>query len=171
MDRRLKNAVETWLKAESGDDPNRAETALRRVFLRLPLPMPPADLLDHVLAALGFERRRLFASPFWRVAAALCLTVAALVSMVLPGLVGSLWTGFGPGKAIDVGADLLVATSARVAEASAVWETLSGTARLVSPSLTSPTMMTLVVALALVSALALRLLHGLLISERNAHYA
>lgn len=175
MERTLKKAVSSWLKAESSDDPNRAEVALRRVFLRLPRYAPPATFLAGVLARLGMAPAALLAAPKltlrWKAAIAASFALVALTGGVLPRMLGALWAGLGPGKLIDLVAGAVVSLSARLAEGVTVWSTLSGVARTVSESLASPSMMAAVATAALVSAVAFRLLHGLLISERNTRYA
>lgn len=175
VERNLKKAINRWLKAEQRDDARGAETALRRVFLRLPLHAPPAGFVAAVLARLGMSPARLLAPPRmtlrWKVAIAACFGLVALAGGLLPSTLGALWAGLGPSKLIDLGAGLLVGLSARMAEGLLVWGTLSGVAQTVSESLASPRIMAAIATAALVSALALRWLHGLLIPERNTRYA
>lgn len=175
MHRRLEKAVISWLKAERGRDPNRAEAALRRVFLRLPLHAPPAGFVAGVLARLGMSPVGLLSPPRltlrWKVALGVCFALVALTAGSLPRFVVALWTGLGPGKLIDLGAGALVDLGARLAEGIAVWSALSSAARAVSASLASPTMVAALAAAALISAAALRVLHELMLPERNARYA
>lgn len=175
MYRSLEKAVNSWLKAESGGDPNRAEMALRRVFMRLPSHAPPPGLVEAVLRRLGLSPVGLLSPPeltlSWKAALGLCFTLAALAAGVFPRIVAALWTGLGPGKVIDLGAGLLVDLSARIAEGIAVWGALSGAARAVSASFASPAMVAALAASALVSAVALRLLHTLMLPERNGRHA
>ncbi len=174
MERTLKKAINNWLNAELGDDPYRAESALRRVFLRLPRYAPSADFVAGVLSSLGLASTGLLAVPRltlrWKVAIVVCFVLVALAGSLLPGMVGALWAGLGPGKAIDLAAGLVVGLSARFAEGVVVWGALSGVARTVSESLTSPSMMAAIAAAALISATALRLLHGLMLPDRNPRY-
>lgn len=175
MERALKKTVVTWLNAEGEADPNRAETALRRVFLRLPRYAPPAGLLTAVLGRLGMEPRGLLSAPRltpqWKALMAVAFALVAVLGGAMPRLLGALWIGLGPGRAIDLTAGFLVGLTARLAESVLVWGALSGAARIVFESVSSPQMMTAIAAAALVSAAALRLLHGLLLSERNSRYA
>ncbi len=175
MERALKKAVNTWLKAEAGADPDRAELALRRVFLRLPPVTPPAGFSAAVLARLGIAPQALFAplrlAPQWKAVLAVSFALVAILGGAMPRLLGTLWIEVGPGRAVDLLAGALVSLTARLADGAAVWTALTGVARIVSESLYSPQMMTVVAAAALLSAIALRLLHGLLISERNPRYA
>ncbi len=175
MYRSLENAVNSWLRAESGDDPNRAENALRRVFLHLPRYAPPAGLVEAVLERLGLPPAGLLSPPRWtlrwKAALGVSFALAALAIGVLPRFLAALWTGLGPGVAIDLGAGVLVGVSARLAEGIAVWGALSDVARAVSASLASPTTGAALAAAALISALALRLLHTLMLPERNVRHA
>ncbi len=175
MYRSLEKAVNSWLNAERGGDPNRAEAALRRVFLRLPRYAPPPGLLAGVLARLGMSPVSLLTPPRltlqWKAALGVCFALTALAAGTLPPVVAVLFTGLGPGAMVDVGAGVLVDLSARLAEGVAFWGALSGVARAVSVSLASPAMLAALAASALISAAALRLLHGLMLPERNARHA
>ena len=138
MERRLKKTVRSWLKAEGAGDANRAEAALRAVFLRLPAFGPSADFVDRVLLRLGIRPESLAAQRGLtlqlKAVLGLCYLLAAVAVVWLPGLLGSLWSGLGPGKAIEFGAGALVGLTERLAEALAVLGTLSGVARVVSAS-------------------------------------
>lgn len=171
MERKLRKAINTWLEAERGADPNRAESALRQVFLRLPLHSPPVDFVDQVLLRLGIRPAEL-STPFawrlrWRFAAGLCLGFLAIGATALPRLVAFLWSAFGPGQAVDWGASLLVGLSARLAHGLVLWDALSTVAQTVSSSLFSPTILAALAASVLLGAGALRLLHLLVITERT----
>lgn len=174
MERRLKKAVRSWLDAESARDANRAEAALRAVFLRLPVYAPPSDFVDRVLLRLGIRSEELTAHRGLTLqlkgVLGLCYVLAGLAVMWLPGFLGSLWSGLGPGKAIEVGAGVLVALTERLAEGIAVWGTLSGVARVVSTNVASPAVLSAVAAAALIGVIAFRLLHGLLVTEKDARY-
>lgn len=174
MERRLKKTVRSWLNAEDAGDANRAEAALRAVFLRLPTYLPPADFVDRVLLRLGIRPESLAAHKGltlqFKALLGLCYLLAALAVVWLPGLLGSLWTGLGPGKAIELGAGVLVSLTERLAEGIAVWGTLTGVARVVSSSVASPAVLAAIAAAGLIGVIAFRLLHGLLVSEKDAHY-
>lgn len=173
MTRALEKAIKNWLEAERGGDPARAELALRRAFLRLPLHAPPPDFAATVLGHLGITVRA-FAPRLtlrWKVALGACFALTALAVAILPRFVADLWIGIGPSKLVELGAGLLVSLTSRLAIGITVWDALSSVARIVSISLASPQMMAAVGGAALLCAVALRWLHGLLISERNASYA
>ncbi len=175
MTRRLEKAIASWLNAERGSDARRAELALRQVFARLPLYAPPPEFARRVLAPFAGSAWALSAplrlTLRWKVVLASCFALVALAGGTLPRLLVELWAGLGPGKVIELAASLLIGLSSRVAVGITVWDALAGVARTVSASLASPSMMVAVAAAALLCAVALRWLHGLLIPERNTSYA
>ncbi len=170
MERRLRKAVVTWLEQERGGDARRAEMALRRVFLRLPLPTPRPNFTQHVLARLGLLLTPASFSLRWKVAVSLCFALVALASTVMLPFLAELWTGLGASKIVELTAGFVVALSGRLAASIIIWEALVSVSTAVSASLASPTVMTVIAVAALVCALATRWLHGLLITEGNSRY-
>ena len=178
MERRLKKTVRSWLEAEGTGDGNRAEAALRAVFLRLPSYRPSADFVDRVLLRLGIRPEGLASSRGltlqFKLALGLCYVLAALALVWLPGILGGLWSGLGSGALLGLFNGVLVSLTKSWSQGMVVWETLTGLARAVSAGLASPTVFGAMALATLVSAVALRWLHELLVSDsvsdRNARH-
>lgn len=172
---RLQMTVARWLAAESGADRRRAELALRQVFLRLPVPTPAPDFVDRVLWRLGLlPQPAPAAASFgfrWKAVLAVCWTLAALATTLMPQALGALWVGLRPGKLVDYSAGLVVMVSERLASGLAVWETLSGVVAVVVSRLSAPTLLAASLVAALISIAAFGVLHGLLSPQRSSHYA
>jgi hypothetical protein len=175
VERRLKKSIESWLNAEGGGNAQRAEAALRAVFLRLPALTPPADFVDRVLVRLGIRPESLAThrglTLQFKFVLGLCYVLAALAVIWLPGVLAELGSTFGSGLLISFLTGVLVSATKLLSQGVVVWETLTGLARAVSASLASPTVFAAMATTILVSAIALRLLHDLLVSDRNARDA
>ncbi len=172
MSRRLHRALRSWMRLELRGREERAEEALRRVFLSLPdLPLP-AGLADRILARAGLSPApAAVPSLGLRLAVALGLLLVGLSVAVLPE---TLTTAAGLLQAVswtEVALAALVGLAQRVGEGVAVWRALSDVGAIVAEALSSRTVIAVLTSSALLSAGAFRMLYGLMMQERRSHYA
>ncbi len=175
MNRDLHRAARRWLREERGGGEGRADRALREVFVHLPLPRLPAGFSERVLEACGLgvapaaTGRRV---TVWSLRAllSLCLALGALSVWLLPTLFPSLLGLAHPGRLLELGLDLLVSLCQRLGVGLVVWRVLSEIGGLLASALASPRYLLVLMTSALLSFGALRILHGLILSERSSHH-
>ena len=169
MNRRHNRELERWLVAEATDDDVRAESALTRVFARLPRLSPSPQFVDRVLAVAPMAVRR--ATPMvwawrWSIGGALVLT--GLATGLLPAL---RWLPFDVPRLSDVvkaGATATGAVAEWLQTGLAVWAVFAQIGRLVGVAIQAPEVAAALVGSALVSAAALYTLNHLLTLERRS---
>ena len=174
MTETLKNAIRRWLRHEAAGREQAAEQSLSGVFSRLPMPMPSAAFVSRVLAEAGWAPRApLFHDLTSQRLRALVTAAGALVVVALlfvPSVLSAVWLVASSLDPLQLGADLLASGVARVAESVAVWEALAGVAGAVGGALSSPRLLAILVAAALISLTAFGVLQSLLLSNRSAYH-
>ncbi len=171
MSRRLHRAVNRWLGAEraAGGD---SDTGLRRVFQALPEPRLPDGFADRVMLAAGLAPPKRVAAPLtWRIALAGALMLSGAAAATAPRVVAALVGRISPGDVIRFAAGALVETCQRLAEGLAVWQTANAVGETLTAALSSPSILTALLAATLLSAGGFRMLHGLLAVDRRSENA
>jgi len=169
MNRRHHRELERWLVAEATDDDVRAESALTRVFARLPRLAPPPEFVDRVMAAAPMAVRR--ATPMlwaWRWSIGAALVLMGLATGLLPAL---RWLPFDVPRLNDVvkaGAMTLGSVAEWLQAGLAVWAVFGQIGRLVGVTIQAPEVAAALAGSALVSTAALYTLNHLLTLERRS---
>jgi hypothetical protein len=167
---RLHLAVRRWLRIESADGAG-SDRALRRVFRALPAPPLGAGFADRVMLAAGLAPRRATAPLAWRLALGGALTLAAAAAAVAPTIAFGLLRRVSPGDLLQLAASAVVETCQRLGEGLAVWQTVNSIGEIFAEVLSTPPILTALLAASLLSAGGLRLLHGLLAIDRRSDNA
>ena len=166
MSRRLHQAVNRWLRAER-DAQAASDRPLRRVFEALPAAPLPAGFADRVMLGAGLAAPRHVAPMGWRVALGAALTLAAAATATVPSIALGLWSRVSTGDVLRFAAGTLVETCQRLAEGLVVWQTVGSIGETFAAVLSSPPILTALLAATLISAGGLRMLHGLLAVDRR----
>ena len=170
MSRRLQHAVSRWLGAEA-EAPEASDRALRRVFEALPEPRLPAGFAERVMLGAGLVAPRPAAPMGWRIALGAALAVAAAATAMVPSVALGLWSWISAGDVLRFAAGAVVETCQRLAAGLAVWQTVSSIGETFAEVLSSPVILTALLAATLLSAGGLRMLHGLLAVDRRRENA
>ncbi|MFQ5350306.1 MAG: hypothetical protein ACE5EG_07685 [Thermoanaerobaculia bacterium] len=170
MNRRLNKAVNRWLLAERGDSGD-AETRLRRVFQALPAPRLPEGFAERVLSGTGLMPQTAAAPLGWRIALGGALLLSAAAAAAAPRIVLGLMRWVTPGDVLRLAADAVVETCRRLAEGLALWQTANSIGDTFAEVLSTPAILTALLAATLLSAGGLRMLHGLLAVDRRRENA
>ena len=171
MSRRLHRAVNRWLRGERAAD-EASDRSLRRVFQALPAPPLPAGFTDRVMLGAGIAAPRRTVTPLaWRSALVAALIVAAAATATVPGVALGLLRRISPGDVLRFAAGALVETCERLAEGLAVWQTAGAIGGTFAEVLSTPSILTALLAATLLSAGGLRMLHGLLAVDRRRENA
>ncbi len=172
MSRRLQRAFRSWMRLEMRGREERAEKALRRVFLSLPeLPLP-AGLAERILARAGIPPAvAAVPSLGLRLAVALGLLLLGLSFVLLPGTLATVAGLLAAVSWTEVALAGLVGLVQRVGEGLAVWRALSDVGGILAEALYSPKVLAVLTCSALLSAAAFRMLYGLMMQERRSRYA
>lgn len=171
MNRRLHRAVNRWLQAESGADAP-SEEALRGVFQALPATRLPDGFADRVMLGAGLSAPRRVSFPLaWRTALVAALLVAGVAAATMPRFALGLLRQITAGDVLRLVAGAVVETCQRLAEGLAVWQTANSVGGTFADLLTSPPILTALLAAMLLSAGGLRMLHGLLAIDRRSENA
>lgn len=170
--RTLQRSFDRWLGDELAGRDARAERGLRRVFARLPMPAPSAEFADRVLARCGLTPAPKDLAGL-RVRAAVVLASAGTLVAVLylPSLLNALWLGIQAWNPLELAAAVMLSATQRLAEGVSFWRVLTNVVALIADALSSPAALATLAAACALSAAAIRLLQGLLVSERSAGYA
>ena len=175
MNRKLKNAVDHWLRVEQDGRDQEADQALMQVFSRLPEEAIPRGFADQVMRRAGLA----FAStpsPAWaaklvvRIAVSLCLLLGALSLLALPSYLPSLLGIFNLARITEFGVGSLVSVLHQLGSGLVIWRALSAAGSILSTTLSSPAFLALMSAAALLSFGAFRVLHEIVVSERSSRY-
>lgn len=174
MREKLQKRVRGWLAAER-QSAEAADSALREVFLGLPAEPVPFGFADQVLARAGIsattsDRRSSAWIWFWRSALTVSLLLGALSIVVLPSTLLSLLAIINPGRLVDFGVGMGVDLVQRLGIGLVFWRVMAMIGSALSSAITSPQVLTVLVLSMLMSAVGLRVFHGLLVSERSSHY-
>lgn len=166
MSRRLHRAVRQWLAEERRGGAG-AGRALGRVFEVLPPASPSPGFAERVMARAGLTAAPAVVPLWWRIAVVGGTVLAAGSVVVGPALVGGLMRWLSAADLIGLAAGAVVETCQRLGEGLALWRTLGVVGRTVTDALSTPPLITALLAAALMSAGGLRLLHGLVTVERR----
>ena len=175
MNRKLRNAVFTWLRLQREGDDSRAEGALRSVFSLLPPESVPAGFSSRVLAQLGIAVAPA-PQPAWRPNWVLrwvlcsCLLLGTWLTWFLPEVLPSVLALANPSWLIEFGMGAVVAITRRLTEGLIVWRVLADVSSRLTSILASPQYLAVLSSAALLSILAFRTLHGFIASERSSRY-
>lgn len=191
MERSNDDLLDRWLRAEDEGSDAEAEAALTALFAALPPSAPPLGFADRVLLGAGIAgiagiagRRRspwrsratallpAFLASTWGRASLVCGLVMAALGLPFLGSALSVLVGIlRPALLAPTLARILTETSGWVITGLRLGRWLAAFARSLMTPLESPAVALAMGGCLLVSALALRLLHGLIQRERNYSYA
>ena len=175
MKRKLRKAINNWLRYQSQGHDSQAEKALIEAFSHLPAETLPAGFASQILAQLGL-RADVSAEPMWRpnwvfrMVLSLCLFLGAWIVWILPEILPSILTLASPARLADFGLAAMIGTVQRYAEGLVVWRVLADISATVTAILTSARALAMLASGALMSILAFRTLHGFITSERSSRY-
>lgn len=168
MSRRLQQAVNRWLRAER-DAVDDSESGLRSVFQALPAPRLPAGFADRVMLGAGLTMPQRATTPLlWRIALGIAFALSAAAAATAPRIALGVMNRITPGDLLRLVAGTVVETCQRLAEGLAIWQTLSSIGETLAAVLSTPSILTALLAAMLLSAGGLRMLHGLLAVDRRS---
>lgn len=170
-----------WLDAEAGDNAAAAEAALGALFAALPLEAPGADFAAGVLARLelagataaalpALPARRPIHSAAERLAAA-WLAAMSLGTLVLASLTVTVLPRVGLTDGLRAMSRLVAETWQWIGAGLLLWERMAEAGRLVAKIIQVPEIAALMLLSLLTAAAAFRLLHDILVPDRNQNYA
>ncbi len=175
MNRRIKHAVDRWLRMEREGRSERADRALQKVFSLMPVEPIPEGFTDRLLARTGLAPLPAPGhtwTPAWgqRAVVSLCLTLVALSFLIIPSYLPSLLGIFNLGQATELGVEAVVALCQQLGVGLVIWRALSAAGSILTSALSSPPSLALLFLSLLVSLGALRILHEFILTERSSRY-
>lgn len=168
----LNNALSRWMMHERRGDETGAEKALGELLRGLPLAVPARGFAERVLRVAGVAaapRPAAWSSRAWpfRLVLGTSLLLGGLAAAYLPGLFLTLADPLDPRRPVEWSASLLLGASRGLAEGLGWWDRLAELGIAVGRALATPGAAALLALCALASAIAFRLLCGLMTPERR----
>ncbi|MEO8503550.1 MAG: hypothetical protein ABI609_06590 [Acidobacteriota bacterium] len=176
MTRKHPEDLETWLRAESAGDSERADRALAGLMQRLPLAQPSAGFAGRVLqrAGIGTPVRvavDLFAWTSVRWAIGLGLVLAAASLLFVPTLLQPLVSAVSLSGVLGALTQVIVQIGRWIGAGAAFWRVAGELGSTCALVVSKPPIALLLLAMAGMGAAALRVLNRLMSPERSAAHA